>query len=430
MIDSIGLNIPFLIDSCIATADGVLHLDFQLLSECGVKLESRNVDWGELTSGVLGWKPTDMSCPYESIPSSYAGIAMKISNGNQLASPMVNIKCSPAKILQGHNVFGPTDIELCAMEMLETLAGAFPELGFHLDWDAATISHLDVTMSARVPNPRHQLSLIQFLKNVSSGQMRRSVNSDDWETTCYLTPRDSKKRVLKAYLKAIEMQNELNKLRSALEKNPNNKDLQDRIAILSNEKLIAWAKELVRFEARIKKDWLRRRDYPLNLIELIQLQREYTTQNRCLVTELWSAAFGDLLNAMAGEGVNMNDHEKIHEKLRAAYFSFTPKGNVTYAKADRLYIFYRALANDGWNSVYRNSKRNTFGRNIKALCEGTGLSKAHLQNLRSELQSNVIPFCEFVKIDFNSQRPDWYVEPVSRIGSIDRDVVPLHAANY
>lgn len=68
----------------------------------GLRLSARSVEYdidGDLQ--VTGW-----SHPFDSLPSHWAGVAMKICPIGRLVNPCVELKASPAKILQGHNVFG------------------------------------------------------------------------------------------------------------------------------------------------------------------------------------------------------------------------------------------------------------------------------------------------------------------------------------
>ncbi|MCH1224760.1 phage/plasmid replication protein, II/X family, partial [Pseudomonas aeruginosa] len=65
---------------------------------------------------------------WESLPSSYTPMAFKVfhqSLGMRL-DPGVELKASPAKLLQGHNVFGPSSIRMGAEVMLKWLAGTYP----------------------------------------------------------------------------------------------------------------------------------------------------------------------------------------------------------------------------------------------------------------------------------------------------------------
>ncbi|WP_334472824.1 phage/plasmid replication protein, II/X family [Arsenophonus sp. PmNCSU2021_1] len=93
------------------------------------------------------------------------------------------------------------------------------------------------------------------------------------------------------------------------------------------------------------------------------------------------------------------------------YYSTTPKGNISYAKAQRIFGFYRRLVNEGYLNVFNSLARRTFYDNL-TLLTNIGLSKSQLQNLTGD-KSNVIPFYKVIHIDFSQQRPNWYVEPVS-----------------
>lgn len=56
--------------------------------------------------------------------------------------------------------------------------------------------------------------------------------------------------------------------------------------------------------------------------------------------------------------------------------------------------------------------RNSFWRYVSALVE-CGIPKSQLMNLST--CNNVVPLVRFINVDFSSQRPDWYNEPVLKI---------------
>ncbi|WP_234933856.1 phage/plasmid replication protein, II/X family, partial [Vibrio anguillarum] len=60
-------------------------------------------------------------------------------------SPCIELKCSPAKIIQGHNVFGSTSIALGADEMLAALVNVYPDVFDMLDTANATLDTIDAT---------------------------------------------------------------------------------------------------------------------------------------------------------------------------------------------------------------------------------------------------------------------------------------------
>ena len=67
---------------------------------------------------------------WESIPSSYEGMAFKIFDFSfeDDETFFVELKASPAKLMQGHNVFGSSDIELCTWFMLDLFYKTYPKV--------------------------------------------------------------------------------------------------------------------------------------------------------------------------------------------------------------------------------------------------------------------------------------------------------------
>ncbi|OCG58307.1 hypothetical protein A9G37_06915 [Gilliamella sp. GillExp13] len=68
--------------------------------------------------------------------------------------PCIEINASPAKLLQGHNVFGTENLELCATatELLSGLVYGMPKLFDLLDISNTNLDWIDVTYSAHVDN--------------------------------------------------------------------------------------------------------------------------------------------------------------------------------------------------------------------------------------------------------------------------------------
>ena len=127
----------------------------------------------------------ELSHPYESIPSYFSSLAMKVFNGSELLKtpPYVELKASPAKLLQGHNVFGSTNIETCAFAMLQPLIYSMPELYEMLDVDNVTVDWIDTTYSAHIVSETVQKQVIAFMQNVRAGQTRKTQYNREYETT-------------------------------------------------------------------------------------------------------------------------------------------------------------------------------------------------------------------------------------------------------
>lgn len=413
MIDLLKLDIPFkkqwlLVSPTADHREGV-YIDLeQVAKHSGCKLSAMTVEFeidGDLSVSQL-------SHPYESLASHFGGLAMKIHQGGHNRVPGVELKASPAKLLQGHNVFGPTDLELCSSELLATLALACPDLYEMLDVPNTSLEWIDVTFSAHVQTQDQGKQVISALKNIHSGQTKQSRMNRDHETTAEWNT-GSRHRSLKAYLKWPELQRQLLEYKRTLLKQPKNEALRRCVEVMQNPALQLFAQRCVRFEARLKQRWLHKFGVPLRLLEAIQFQKEFEQDGRCLISEMWKAAFKELFDALGDQPMKVYTDDDIRDALYSEYQRITPKGNTSYAKAQRIHGFYRRLLNEGYDTVYRSMDRATFRRHLIDLM-AVGLTKAQLQNL-SGTASNVVPLIQVINIDFSHQRPDWYVEPIGTL---------------
>jgi II/X family phage/plasmid replication protein len=92
------------------------------------------------------------SIKFDTISSGISGMAVCFyPDGNGFNHwPHVRIKASPAKILQGHNVFGSECPKQGIAQMFANLSVGFPKLYAHLDIENAEVKYTDSTYSARV----------------------------------------------------------------------------------------------------------------------------------------------------------------------------------------------------------------------------------------------------------------------------------------
>ncbi|MFW2178536.1 MULTISPECIES: phage/plasmid replication protein, II/X family, partial [unclassified Moraxella] len=113
-------------------------------------LETGFVTWGELKH------------PFESLPSSYGSMAIKFYSHNVANTlPYIALNASP-KILQGHNVYGDSDLYNLACEMLGLLREYYPVFFAVLDIKNARVSRLDVTFSIKLPHARLVQPCLRF----------------------------------------------------------------------------------------------------------------------------------------------------------------------------------------------------------------------------------------------------------------------------
>jgi len=415
MLDKIHLFVPFKAQA-IATSTGkrgneLLIVDLEAL---GVPLRATSV----LADGKGGYQVEDISHAWESLSTGFTPLAFKVfhqSLGKRI-QPGVELKASPAKLLQGHNVFGPTSIRKGGEVMLKWLAGSYPKLWALLDWQAAEVYGIDCTYSARLPDERTALQLIQALRGVSNGQTRN--RGDDYETTAYWGSKETRLRKLKAYLKGPEFRRQLDEAIKAARAYgganfvPSQAFAAHRLlAVLQNPALQEWAENLLRLEATVMHRWLERRNIPTNLWALCDYQERLEEQGSCFIQWCWEQVTKELFAAFEGISMRVINDEKVLAALKARWTKFGKNGKANETVALNLFRTYRSIKDYGWQETMDSMSRATFYRHVDQICE-CGLSKAALQKLKMDDQkNNVVPILRFLQVDFSAQRPGWYVEP-------------------
>lgn len=396
MLDHLRLAVPVFPIYAVERGEGNFYFEGDLL-KLGLNCGARVVTLGD--DGKP--KAQDLYAPYDTLGSDYSDMAVKFYDKGINCLPYVELKASPLKLLQGHNVFGFESIELGAVQMLGMLIDAFPDLCAYLDFAKTEVLHLDVTYMASLPSQNLVKPVLEYLANISSGHAKaqnlRYNNYVRWGT------QNSRYIGRKVYGKYEEVENQIKQLTKQA-----GKDNQALAKLNALFKAKDFANAKLRFEARICKTYLSKNNYPSNLFELIHLQK---TQYG-LLQNMWGIAFSPILNALQGENMTLNDDDKVLELLKSKLFTVNKKGVISYTKANNAYNFYLRLKNDGFDKTKIHTAKATFYENIKNLTD-CGLSKAYLQNLHNE-PSNVIPFVRLIHIDFDKQVPDDYVEPISK----------------
>lgn len=415
MLDKIHMFIPFKAQA-IATSTGkrgneLLIVDLEAL---GVPLRATSV----LADGKGGYEIEDISHAWESLSTGFTPLAFKVFHQSlgKRVQPGVELKASPAKLLQGHNVFGPTSIRKGGEVMLKWLAGSYPKLWALLDWQAAEVYGIDCTYSARLPDERTALQLVQALRGVSNGQTRN--RGDDYETTAYWGSKETRLRKLKAYLKGPEFRRQLDEAIKAARAYgganfvPSQAFAAHRLlAVLQNPALQEWAENLLRLEATVMHRWLERRNIPTNLWALCDYQERLEEQGSCFIQWCWEQVTKELFAAFEGISMRVINDEKVLAALKARWTKFGKNGKANETVALNLFRTYRSIKDYGWQETMDSMSRATFYRHVDQICE-CGLSKAALQKLKMDDQkNNVVPILRFLQVDFSAQRPGWYVEP-------------------
>lgn len=400
MLDHLCINIPFDSSHISCDAEGrYAFVDFDI-HNFEIALASRSVhrnDDGSISANALFH-------PYESLPTHYTGMAVKVFF-DSMYEPYVQIKASPAKLLQGHNVFGSDSIEQGAMEMLGYLAEAYPILISMLYVPGAWVSHIDVTYSARAGDQTTAKKILDFMSNVSNGQTR--LSNKRYDSSTYWGGATSRLINHKCYLKYEEFLAQFENQKLLAKKN--DKAAMRVVEVMSDIRLINWTVGLLRFESRMKKRWLERNGIPTNLFELIKLQRQQPN----LLQALWTKATSSIFDALRGQTMKLTDDSSVLQTISASEIVLTKSGKASPTKIRNLFAMFCLLREKGFEDVKTTYGKSQFHNLISQLC-ACGFSKAYLQNLHDNKSKNVIPFMKLVEIDFNQQLPDWYEEPQSQ----------------
>ncbi|OOR86792.1 hypothetical protein B0181_11450 [Moraxella caviae] len=396
MLDHLRLAIPVLPIYAVKHGEGRFYFEGSLLElglNCGARVVKLDDDGKP--------KASELYAPYDTLGSDFSDMAVKFYDKGINCLPYVELKASPLKLLQGHNVYGFESIELGAIEMLGLLIEAFPKLCAYLDFANTEVLHLDITYMAKLPSQSMVAPCLQYLANISSGHAKsQQVHYDNyvrWGT------QNSRYIGRKVYGKFEEVESQIKQL---IKKAGKNEQALNKLNALYAAKDFACAK--LRFEARICKTYLSKNNYPSNLFELIKLQRAQSG----LLQELWGIAFNPIFKALEGEVMPLNDDDKVYELLKSKLFTVNKKGVISHVKANNAYRFYLALKAQGVDKTKEIYSKPTYFRNFKLLVD-CGLSKSYLQNLHQK-PSNVIPFVRLIAVDFDNQVPDGYVVPTSK----------------
>jgi II/X family phage/plasmid replication protein len=400
MIDKLVIQIPFSASAVLGSYDhesdrtcqpwtrkGVFHVKSECLPfKKGAKEIFTDTD-GNLVAD-------DIYCPWESLESSHGGLAVKpYHEGNgMLPWPYLEIKCSPAKLVQSHNVYGTDLVYPCVENMLYVLSNAYPSLFdsetglVALDMAEARLTEIDITYSVRVPLEAHRNALLDVLRHTSKGQTKN--RGDSYQSTCYFGSASSRLKKIKVYLKGPEILQDVEKR-------------QKKKMPIPAQSIIDDAQSLVRFELTIKKDWLERRRLPTQLRDFIQL----FDNDQALLRTVYNEGMKDLIGSMKSEVLTVTDDKQVYSILEKFH-------GETRGRVSRLMGFYQALKAAGFDGLKKQYPERTFRRYITDL-ELAGFGRAHLCSLHVTKGNTVVAFPSVVRLDgLGEPAPTAYVYPL------------------
>ncbi|WP_289389138.1 phage/plasmid replication protein, II/X family [Acinetobacter baumannii] len=396
MLDFLRLAIP-IIPTYVRSLDNH-HWFNGDIRDYGIPAATRHVSKTDDGQTITG----ELYHPYESLPSDYTDMAVKFYTNTMNTPPYVEIKASPLKLLQGHNVYGFESIELGSDHMLGMLLEAFPQLAPILDLPNTEVLHLDTTYLFRLPHQNMVQPTLDYMANLASGHRKaREVKYDNYITW----GNDSASVRPKAYGKFEEVKSQLNKIQKKADKGC----MRSKSLVIAMNGALPFANAVLRLEARICKTYLTKNGYPSNLFQLIKLQHEQPE----LLLRLWHVAFDPILKTMEGEYMNFASDDELEALLKSKLVTYTKKGNPSYTKAYNAFDFYRSLRIDGYKKVKsRHLESRVYKRERELI--SCGISRSHLQNLHKNPNGKVIPFVRLFELKMADQLPPDYVQPVSQ----------------
>lgn len=410
MFDFLGLRIHF--KDAFTTPirhgdDFQLMIDFEELARRGLRLE------GSIDSSADGvGEVSNVRHPWDSLPSSYTGIAFKVYQASGFRpAACVELKASPAKVMQGHNVFGSDDLLSCSVYILDALKKALPDFSEMLDFTLVDVFRLDATYSLQLESRDQLQSALESLTKVSNKYLRPS-RQGEFESTVYFNkekgnPNSGRTTSLCIYSKLDEVQHQCENLKKLKRKEKTN--IYDKVIDeLSSDALNDFATNRLRFEARLMSRWFSKNNIPQNLWLLLDYIKAFESESGMSFCQwAWRDAMKYLLDAIEGSTLSVIHDHKVMSLLHQMYDSIDANGKTRNSKAFRLFQVYDRLKHSTYEKVKNTMSKTSFYRSISELM-AIGLSKEQLQNLHVEEHT---PLCDVLTFDFDNQRPAYYQKP-------------------
>ena len=371
------------------------------IRDYGVPAATRHVSKTDDGQTITG----ELYHPYEQIHSDFTDMAMKFYTQTTNTPPYVEIKGSPLKLLQGHNVYGFDCLELGTYHMVGMLLEAFPKLAPILDLPNTQLSCLDTTQIIRLPHQNMVQPVLDYMANLASGHRKaREVKYNN-----YISWGNDLASVRpKAYGKFEEVKSQLNKIQKQADKGC----MRSKTLVMAMHDVLPFANAVLRLEARISKDYLTKNGYPSNVWQLIELQKQQPE----LLLRLWHVAFDPILDTMKGKYMNFTSDAQLEDLLKSKLVTYTKKGNPSYVRAYNALDFYISIRTYGWKAVLARHTKQRFYKRKADLLE-CGISQSHLQNLHANPNGKVIPFVRLLELKLGDQLPADYQIPVSQYSS-------------
>ena len=401
MWDKLEMEIPFadkhVFESKLSTPeDRIGHVDIKRYDFEGVSLVS-------FKDGKATYQ-TPKAKKFDKIESSISSLAVDFNpNGFGFNKwPHVRIKASPAKIIQGHNVYGSENIRQGAYHMLTLLRLAYPLIFEHLDVAKAKVCTTDSTYSGRLPSRFWVAEIFEYLKHLpKTSRTKLKIHHEYIQFGA-----GSEYFRQKLYMKDQQLEADI---KDALRTKQT-----DKHKILSNPDLVAFSQNLIRLEATTGKRQMERMGIPTLLKDFLNYHDWYeSVHGEPLARYLWRECFKDFFKVLEGQTMINVDDDAVKNQIYLTLTKYKDDGKSCTRLAKSVYETYSLIKQHGFDKQKSSGGRSTFYKHVAHL-NNCGVSTAFLKTLNKHHEKpNVIPIMKLIDIDFSQQRPDDFVEPVS-----------------
>ncbi len=421
----------------------------RIASITGFGLSARDVQIapsGQISVSQLGFH-------WESLPSSYSGIAVRVcrrhhgrGNGDS-ASPRVTVRCSPAKVLQGHNLIADVYSVADAAEIiLSRVLFALPEIAQLLDLERTLVDEIHVTSGLLCQSPVQVQQIIERMRSFRYRQWRAADTAQGdlsrglagYKTSLYFGAGSSYHREC-MYHKGPEVADQAREARRAADRDPENVLLRERAELLERPEIVADAAKTLRLEGR----WLRRGltdflaqlgyEWDGSFRELAAIEAEMADCGvgpaQTLFSRLWAKSWRPLIDQLnlGDPDMDLTDLEGVIARLHDTFDTYDCRGRRRTATANRAKNFLMTCMSYGWTTA--NSPglggypASTVSRAVRDL-EVVGISRAQLQDLDGTAQSRrdaavVVSMRRVIEVAPVTALPDWF-KSVDREASLAR----------
>ena len=367
--------------------------------------------------------------------SSRPGFGYQICQANHRAGipACLELWGSPAKIHDSQNfVSSVTSVSRAADVLMSALFQLLPSVVPHLDTSVCRVLRTDITGQLQFEVAGVVGQVVDLIKHLRIRGRRAPLPGDPnpkaialhlCPNTAYVNP-FSRQFSGAAYGKKDELLEQKSEFVAALKRAPKDPYLQNAVAVLSDERLLALAEKTLRFEARFYTDGLMRVlekenfAWDLSLRGLLGIEETFEKDDEkpALTRCLWSYFWRPILEALEGDAqMNLTDIESVKSKLFAALTTRRGDGRIYDARARNAWRAYETISEKGFEQARSRYAPSAWYRCLDSL-EEVGISRASLMRCDGTsaglaAAGVVVSIRQVLACSPMTSLPDWYESP-------------------